>query len=137
MVDSTDQASLASTRISASGACSSHDPHPFQVARTAHLDLEGVVAGGTAGAIGGALQRVDADRVGGGGATGSSPYRRQTGSPQTLPSEVVQGAVERALGSHRPGSFMIRPVSPPAHGSSPSSGAARWKKSIADWQLSP
>ena len=94
-------ASLASTRIERVGRLAADGAHPLEVVRAADLDLERVVAGRPPGAVGGALDGVDARWCSwSAGGVGSRPRMRYSGWPQILPSEIVQGAVDRALGRH-------------------------------------
>ncbi len=77
-----------------------HRADALEVGRAAHLDLEGVVGRRGRGSPGGALDRVDRDRVAG--------RRRRRVEPEDAPErlaadlaeQVVQGAVDGALGGH-------------------------------------
>ena len=86
--------------MSASGAVGADDAHPLEVARAAHLDLQGLVRRRAGRPVGGAVERVDRDRV--------ARRRRRAVEPEDAPQrlgadlaeQVVERAVDRALGRH-------------------------------------
>ncbi len=116
------------------------DAHALQVVGTAHLDLQGVVAGGPPGPVGRPLHRVDADRVrrgrdrrpGRARGSATAAGRRACRPGRSSAESIAQRA---AIWSPREAT---RPrTASMANGSSPRSAAARSQNSIAPGTDSP